>query len=399
MSAPIESNSPTPDELRQALVEKLRRDGVLRDDAVERAMCTVPRHLFLPDAPLEAAYSDNAILTHEEDGVPISSASQPAIVAIMLQQLAVEPGMRVLEIGAGTGYNAALLAELAGPTGHVTTVDIGEEIAAEARAHLDAARYGRVRVIAADGAAGWPEDAPYDRIELTVGATDVTPAWYEQLAEGGLLALPLWLGMSDASVAFRKHGGALHSESLAPCGFMRLRGAEKSAMQWISLGNGLSLGSDDAERLAGPIRALLAAHPRRKLHFMTDPSLVPWLGLRGLRLVVLGPDAHRRSFVRPRIRYGVYAEGADGPSLSIFAARLPMLVSFGGREAERQIVAAAEQWQATRRIPLEQWRITAWPHGTDRGTGIEPPPLQPGTYRQVRRHFTYDITCDVAAEG
>ncbi|HEY7342472.1 MAG TPA: methyltransferase domain-containing protein [Ktedonobacterales bacterium] len=390
MSAPIGSNSPTPDDLRQELVEKLRRDGVLRDDAVERALCAVPRHLFLPDAPLEAAYSDNAILTHEEDGVPISSASQPAIVAIMLQQLGIEPGMRVLEIGAGTGYNAALLAELAGPTGHVTTVDIGEEIAAEARAYLDAAGYGRVRVIAADGAAGWPEDAPYDRIELTVGATDITPAWYEQLAEGGLLTLPLWLGMSDASVAFRKRGEAFYSESLAPCGFMRLRGAEKSAMQWVALGNGLSLGSEEAERLAEPVKTLLAAHPRRKLHFNSDPSLVHWLGLRGLRLVVIGPDAHRRSFARPRVRFGVYAEGADGPSLCIFAARLPMLVSFGGRAAERQIVEAAEQWQATRRVPLEQWRITAWPHGT----GMEPPPLQAGVYRQARRHFTYDIAVE-----
>lgn len=390
MSASIESNKPTSDELRQALVDKLRRDGVLRDEAVERALRTVPRHLFLPDAPLEEAYSDNAILTHEEDGMPISSASQPAIVAIMLQQLGIEPGTRILEIGAGTGYNAALLAELTGPTGHVTTIDIGEEIVAEAREHLDLAGYGRVRVIAADGAAGWPEDAPYDRIELTVGATDITLAWYEQLAEGGLLTLPLWMGMSDASVAFRKCGGALYSESLAPCGFMRLRGAEKSAVRWIALGNGMTLGSDEAERLAEPIKALLAAHPRRKLHFKTDPSLVHWLGLRGLRLVVIGPDAHRRSFVRPRIRYGVYAEGADGPSLCIFAARLPMLVSFGGRAAERQIVEVAEQWQATRRIPLEQWRITAWPHGTE----MEPPPLQAGTYRQVRRYFTYDIAVE-----
>jgi protein-L-isoaspartate(D-aspartate) O-methyltransferase len=390
MSAPIESNRPAPDELRQALVEKLRRDGVLRDEAVERALRAVPRHLFLPDAPLEEAYSDNAILTHEEDGMPISSASQPAIVAIMLQQLGIEPGMRILEVGAGTGYNAALLAELTGPTGHVTTIDIGEEIAAEAREHLDLAGYSHVRVIAADGASGWPENAPYDRIELTVGATDITPAWYEQLAEGGLLTLPLWLGMSDASVAFRKRGGALYSESLAPCGFMRLRGSEKSAVRWIALGNGMTLGSDEAERLAEPIKALLAAHPRRKLHFKTDPSLVHWLGLRGLRLVVIGPDAHRRSFVRPRIRYGVYAEGAEGPSLCIFAARLPMLVSFGGRAAEHQIVEVAEQWQATRRIPLEQWRITAWPHGTE----MEPPPLQAGTYRQVRRYFTYDIAVE-----
>jgi protein-L-isoaspartate(D-aspartate) O-methyltransferase len=308
----------------------------------------------------------------------------------MLQQLGIEPGMRILEVGAGTGYNAALLAELTGPTGHVTTIDIGEEIAAEAREHLDLAGYGRVRVIVADGASGWPEDAPYDRIELTVGATDITPAWYEQLAEGGLLTLPLWLGMSDASVAFRKRGGALYSESLAPCGFMRLRGSEKSAVRWIALGNGMTLGSDEAERLAEPIKALLAAHPRRKLHFKTDPSLVHWLGLRGLRLVIIGPDAHRRSFVRPRIRYGVYAEGADGPSLCVFAARLPMLVSFGGRAAERQIVDVAEQWQATRRIPLEQWRITAWPHGTEMG----PPPLQAGTYRQVRRYFTYDIAVE-----
>jgi hypothetical protein len=94
--------------------------------------------------------------------------------------------------------------------------------------------------------------------------------------------------------------------------------------------------------------------------------------------------------VRPRIRYGVYAEGADGPSLCIFAARLPMLVSFGGRAAERQIMEAADQWQATRRIPLEQWRVTAWP----RGTGGEQRPHQAGTYRQVRRYFTYDIAVE-----
>ena len=151
MSAPIESNN-TPEELRRLLVEKLLSGGVLRDAEVERALRIVPRHLFLPAIPVEDAYSDNAIPTHEEDGVPVSSASQPAIVAIMLQQLGIEPGMRVLEIGAGTGYNAALLAELTGPTGHVTTVDIDEEIAAEARAHLDAAGYSQVRVIAADGA-------------------------------------------------------------------------------------------------------------------------------------------------------------------------------------------------------------------------------------------------------
>ena len=377
----------SPDELRQRLVEKLRQDGMLRDPIVERALLSVPRHLFVPGASLEHAYSDNAIPTHEEDGIPISSASQPTVVAIMLQQLGVTTGMRVLEIGAGTGYNAALLAELVGPAGHVATVDISEEIAAEARDHLAAAGYPQVEVIAADGADGWPANAPYDRIELTVGVGDIVPAWFEQLDEGGLMTLPLWLGVSDASVAFRKRDGVLVSESLAPCGFMRLRGSEQSATTWVSLGNGLRLGSDESNQLADPLRALLATRPRWR-PFVGDPALIYWLGLRGLRLVALSHES-RRPFPlgRHRVRYGVYAEGEDGPSLSILAARMPMLISFGGREAERRIMAEVEHWQTMRRVPLEQWRITAWP----RFTGIEPPLPPPGVYRQERRHFTYDI--------
>ena len=392
MSAQTGSNNASPDELRQRLVEKLRADGVLRDPAVERALRTVPRHLFVPDVPLEHAYSDNAIPTHEEGGLPISSASQPAIVAIMLQQLRVEPGMRVLEIGAGTGYNAALLAELVGPSGAVTTVDIGEEIAAEARGRLASAGYPRVAVIAADGAAGWPPNAPYDRIELSVGASDITPAWYEQLRIGGLVTLPLWLGISDASVALRKHAGALVSESLAPCGFMRLRGSEQSATAWVALDNGRRLGGEWVERLAEPIRELLATRPRRR-PFIPDPSLMYWLGLRGLRLVMLSherperPERPGRLPKRPRIRFGVFAEGVDGPSLSLLAARLPLLLSFGGDEAERRILAEAERWRTMRRIPLEQWRVTAWPHYT----GMEPPAPSTGVYRQARRYFTYDI--------
>src|SRR3954447_22853894 len=111
-------------ERRTALIAHLDRTGALHDDAVRAALLHVPRHLFLPDEPLERAYADDAIPTKIADGVAISSASQPAIVAVMLEQLALAPGMRVLEIGAGTGYNAALLRTLVGPHGQVTTVDI-----------------------------------------------------------------------------------------------------------------------------------------------------------------------------------------------------------------------------------------------------------------------------------
>src|SRR5947209_20254991 len=114
--------------LRAALIAHLERDGSLADPAVRAAMLAVPRHRFLPGEPLERAYANDAIATKFADGVSISSASQPSIVALMLEQLALAPGMNVLEIGAGTGYNAALLRALVGPTGHVTTVDIDADI-------------------------------------------------------------------------------------------------------------------------------------------------------------------------------------------------------------------------------------------------------------------------------
>jgi protein-L-isoaspartate(D-aspartate) O-methyltransferase len=217
----------TDQQLRDRLLAGLRSKELLRDDRVADALATVPRHLFLPGIEPEEAYADEAVVTKRDaGGQPVSSASQPAIVALMLEQLDVRPGQRVLEIGAGTGYNAALLAHLAGPSGHVTTVDLDEDIVAEAREHLAAAGAGQVEVVQADGGLGWAPGAPYDRIILTVGAPDIMPGWATQLAAGGRLVLPLSLraGLQYA-VAFDQAGDHLDSVSVLPCGFMRLRGA------------------------------------------------------------------------------------------------------------------------------------------------------------------------------
>src|SRR5579859_6035322 len=122
--------------LQQDLVEQLIRAGNIRTEAVEAAFRAVPRHVFLPELAAEEAYRDEAIPTKFLNGSAISSSSQPAIMAIMLEQLELQPGQRVLEIGAGTGYNAALIAHIVGETGQVVTIDIDEDIVADARTHL-----------------------------------------------------------------------------------------------------------------------------------------------------------------------------------------------------------------------------------------------------------------------
>ncbi|HLJ81420.1 MAG TPA: methyltransferase domain-containing protein [Ktedonobacterales bacterium] len=380
-----------PDELRERLIGILKANDALHDPTVERALRTVPRHLFLPDVSLDQAYADAAIATHWEGAIAVSSASQPAIVAIMLEQLQLTPDMDVLEIGAGTGYNAALMAELVGPLGHVTTVDIDPEIVAEARAHLDAAGYSQVRAIAADGAFGWPEGAPYDRIILTVGAADIAPAWFEQLAEGGILLLPLLLGGAEASAAFRKRAGELVSESLAPCGFMRLRGAEAWPDQWVPLADGRRLFAEHASDLAVPIASLLRTRPRRRLwtHPPT-PAVQQYLGLRGYTTFTIFTERKIPQRSRVRGRWGVYVgEPGGGPSLVLFANTLPMLLAFGTPAAERILEAELPGWQSASYQPIERRHVIARPRAIADAT---PPPA--GASRVSRRHFTFDVWTD-----
>ncbi len=230
--------------LQAALLHTLHTSGALTDPAVAAAFRAVPRHLFLPDRPLAEVYRDEAIPTKLAGGQAISSSSQPAMMAIMLEQLALAPGQQVLEIGAGTGYNAALLGHLVGPTGRVVTVDIDEDLVEAAQRHLAAAGAANVLTVCGDGGLGYPAAAPYDRIILSVGAWDIAPAWLDQLKPGGRLVLPLDLGGgAQKSIAFEKApaGSApdapvLTSQSLRDCGFMRLRGAFAGPEQLVSLG-------------------------------------------------------------------------------------------------------------------------------------------------------------------
>lgn len=211
--------------LRNALVDQIKTEGHARTPEVENALRAVPRHRFVPDAPLTDAYANAPVnIKYDTDGTSISCASQPSVVALMLDQLQAQPGERILELGAGTGYNAALIGHLVGPDGHVTTIDVDDDLVEGARAHLADTGFTNVQALTRDGALGHAEGAPYDRIIATVGAHGIPPAWLEQLAPGGRLVTPQRLkGSVSRSIVYQERDGRWISSGSQMNTFMPLR--------------------------------------------------------------------------------------------------------------------------------------------------------------------------------
>ncbi len=209
-----------------ALVDRLIGLGALWSPPLVAAFRDTPRHLFLHrvyqylrragrwrevptrdpgPAELNLLYSDRALITRlarpspGEPPVPISSSSQPSLMAHMLEDLEPRPGHRVLEVGTGTGYNAALLAHVAGPS-QVLSIDVDRQVLSEAWDHLHPFAARRVELRHADGRCGYAEAAPFDRVMVTAATPDLEPAWLDQLAPGGRLLAPLALAPGLAFV-------------------------------------------------------------------------------------------------------------------------------------------------------------------------------------------------------
>jgi protein-L-isoaspartate(D-aspartate) O-methyltransferase len=194
--------------------EQLRARGI-RDPQVLDAMTRVPRHLFVPDASRVEAYADHPLpIGHGQ------TISQPYIVAFMTEALQLEKSHRVLEIGTGSGYQAAVLSELAG---EVFTIEIVEPLAASARRTLADNGYTNVTVRAGNGYLGWPEHAPFDRIMVTAAPDDVPPALVEQLKVGGLMAIPVGIGVQELRILRRTPGG-LDTLATLPVRFVPMTG-------------------------------------------------------------------------------------------------------------------------------------------------------------------------------
>jgi len=204
-------------EARRVMVETQIKARGVHDERVLRAMLTVSRHRFVPKRHLRQAYNDHPL--------PIGfgqTISQPYIVALMSQEAAVRPGQRVLEIGTGSGYQAAILAEL---TDHdrVYTVEIIEPLAQSAARVLRDLGYGKVRTRTGDGYLGLPEAAPFDAILVTAAPDHVPPPLLQQLKEGGRIVVPVGPpGLVQTLWRITKEGGQLKFHNLGAVMFVPL---------------------------------------------------------------------------------------------------------------------------------------------------------------------------------
>lgn len=201
---------------REEMVEfQIRARGV-RDQRVLAAMRKIPRHLFVPKGYERAAYEDRPLPIGERQTI-----SQPYIVAVMTEQLELTPQDRVLEIGTGSGYQAALLAELAAT---VISIERLEDLADQAQQNFDRAGVTGVRVVVGDGTKGYPPEAPYDAIIVTAASPDIPRPLIDQLAEGGRLIAPVGPRDCQDLIKLVKHEGRVEEIPLGGVCFVPLIG-------------------------------------------------------------------------------------------------------------------------------------------------------------------------------
>jgi protein-L-isoaspartate(D-aspartate) O-methyltransferase len=206
------------DRQREAMVDNQLRTRDIHDERVLRVMGEVPRERFLPPGRRGEAYGDYPLPIG--DGQTIS---QPYIVALMTQELDVAPDHRVLDVGAGSGYQTAVLARLAG---EVYAVERIASLAAGARAVLTVLGFDNVTVRVGDGTLGWAEHAPFDRILCGAAAPEVPPAWVEQLADGGRIVLPTGGADVQRLIVVAKHGRRTTRRDVCGVRFVRLIGEQ-----------------------------------------------------------------------------------------------------------------------------------------------------------------------------
>jgi protein-L-isoaspartate(D-aspartate) O-methyltransferase len=385
-----------PAEARARLAESLRASG-LAGATVSEAFLAVPRHVFLPRESAAQAYEDMAIaIKSDADGLPVSASTQPAMMAIMLEQLGLAAGHRVLEIGTGTGYNAALIAKIVGDSGSVVTIDVEPDLVDQARASLAAVGFADVTVVCGDGADGVPGHAPYDRIIVTAGVWDLAPQWLAQVGAGGRIVAPISVRGIQLAVAFTRTVTHWAGRSARRCRFIRMTGPSAGPEATTPLGPqpGLhALVADgrvpEADRLyeavSGPAADVPVASGLRVGGIAELADLDLWLALTepGLsRLNMMGRHEGRANKAQRRIAskmpLGGFAEYDSAGRLGVAALAAPPGLArsdrplevavhgygSGGAALASHLAERAVAWDGLGRPGADSLELAAYPAGT-----------------------------------
>jgi protein-L-isoaspartate(D-aspartate) O-methyltransferase len=395
---PISDGADTLEEGRTRLADRLRADR--RASArVSEAFLVVPRHLFVSVESAEQAYEDTAIVIKSDaDGFPVSASTRPALMAIMLERLRLAAGHRVLEIGTGSGYNAALIAQIVGDSGSVVTIDVHPDLVDQARARLAAAGLADVTVVCGDGAGGVPGHAPYDRIIVTAGVWDLAPQWLAQLRGDGRIVAPVSIRGIQLAAAFEHAETYWVSRQACRCHFMRMTGLSAGPEVVVPLGPqpGLrALVADGGVPEAGPLYEAVCGPARQapvpsglrvgSIAELADLDL--WLALTepGLsRLNVMGRHEGRagkgQRHIASRMSLGGFVECGSSGRIAVAALDVPPGLRQNDRSVEVAIrgygtgsAALADRlarqaivWDGLGRPGAGSLELAAYPAGTRR---------------------------------
>ena len=354
--------------LKNRLVDDFVDRKIIKNKKIESAFRKVNRHLFIHNASLEDVYGDYSVITKKIGNEPMSSSTAPSLMAAMLEQLSLEKGMKVLEIGAGVGYNAALLSEIIENERNVFTVDIDVETINEARQNLINAGYKNINIKCLDGVDGFPENAPYDRIIVTCAVKDISKAWIKQLKNNGIMVLPIWINGSQITPALRKQNNILVGLSTSLGGFMSMRRRSYYEILQESLpkNKNLLICSEHLESLReDKIDSLLRGehheqkNPLDRLSFSQRYDFFIFLALQeknSLELFIEDKDSVSE--------YGLEEQAMGILDLENKTACLNSksnkLISYGDKQSYQRVLSLIKEWDSLNRPSVNKLRVNGY---------------------------------------
>ncbi len=379
--------------LTRPLIDLLNQQDKLGNDKIEAAFAEVPRHVFIPKATLDDVYADKSIvLQYDDNDEALSSSIMPSMLAQLLDQLALEPGQNVLEIGAGSGYFAALLRHVLGESSTVTSIEIDREMVKVATKNLQKLGFRNINIVHSDGANGYAPRASYDRIVSTVGVWDIPDMWIQQLKPNGRLVVPIWLDGLQVIATFIKQGEhMLISDWNSSGAFVYMRGIASGPKVSKRVGStSLRLYADDIKNIDTIALHSLLSEDHDYCHLSKILANEEyWYGALPYLMLREPKDA---VFALYSVMDNQKAYGLDGEGFAFLTAGSACFVPYfglgnthcyAGADAFLTVEDLLNQWDAEGRPGLDRLRLGLYPRPGSR------PQIETGKLYERHSHYLH----------